>query len=352
MIAYLLRLAITPISLVDRIENSPQSMVDEQVGNEIDRIRFLEAVGDACGLAAFLTADKVSIRATAAMAIGRLGPRAQPAVRELSQLLYDDKVWMAACFALSRIGAAGKAALPALGDILSEPEKCSSAMTVLRAIGPDQSLLAPLIEVVKHGCDDNRGKAALLLGKLGSDAEAAIPVLIGVMLDRSAATFARTCAAQALEQIVAFPGATVEFNNAVARLVSDLDSPDAPLRAITVEILRSLHARRRVVAAALTSSLNDKDWQVRFVAANGLRQSGVKIDLAVNTLTNALSDEDASVQRSAAIWLGEFGAAARSAIPSLKECAKSKTPYVSGAAFLTLQKIDDAIRHANENTRK
>jgi type II secretion system protein G len=119
-----------------------------------------------------LTKDKnEGVRASAAEAIGKIGPEAKTAIFALTELLNDTDaaVRQEAAVVLGRIGPAAKATIPALTELLKDED-----------LG------------IRWG-------TAWALGNMGPDAKAAIPALTELVKDKDESV--RRVAAEALEKI-------------------------------------------------------------------------------------------------------------------------------------------------------
>jgi HEAT repeat protein len=126
-------------------------------------------------------------RCAAAIKLGRLGPKAVPALPKLIQALHDPDLVVAheACNTLVRIGA--NATLP-VGKLLRDesPWVRWQAINVLLRLGPDAKAAVPALadRVEKAPKVTLRILCAMKLGRLGPDARAALPTLIKAAGDR------------------------------------------------------------------------------------------------------------------------------------------------------------------------
>ena len=110
-----------------------------------------------------------------------LGPVAAGAVPTLREALTHDSEHMRA-YAAGALGSIGRAAEPALGDLLKsakDPEEWvrSNALGAIRKIGPTVDCLPVLIEALQDASPVVREHSALALSRLGTSARDAVPGL-------------------------------------------------------------------------------------------------------------------------------------------------------------------------------
>ncbi len=129
-----------------------------------------------------------SVRWSAAVALGKIGPDAKAAVPALIEALKDENSEMRrrVAVALGNIGPDAKAAVPALIEALKDENKNvrDSAAVALGTLGPDAKAAVPvLIEALKDEGMVVRREAAGALGEIGPDAKAVVPALIAALKD-------------------------------------------------------------------------------------------------------------------------------------------------------------------------
>jgi TonB family protein len=152
-----------------------------------------------------LSNSDATTRATAAAALGKIGPSAAEAVPALIAALEDKdftvREW--AVWALGEIGPGAKAAVPRLREVVKESDYFwlgRVAAQALGKIGPGSEETVPtLIELLKSRYDEIRLAAAQALGKIGPGANSAIPALQAARRDKDSNV--RSAAAQALAVI-------------------------------------------------------------------------------------------------------------------------------------------------------
>jgi len=268
--------------------------------------------------------------------LGRLGPRAAPAVGALVQEVQAKNVM--AAWALGRIGPLAKEGIPALRVALADPV---TATPVVRFDPSDAGKRVP-------GQLSLAEASAEALGLIGADAAPAAPELIRAL--RDARPFVRRNAATALGHVQ--PENVKATASALAAILSDADPAVRTAAAgalgelgneasaagpALVRALREKNQTEGVVAAAggaLGRLRLDKDAAAALVkalkaagpiarrhAAKALGQTRPVPPSAVSALVEALSDAQAGVRAAAAEGLGNIGSDARPALAPLAKCA-------------------------------
>jgi RNA polymerase sigma factor (sigma-70 family) len=132
------------------------------------------------------------VRNVAALALVNVG---EPALRHLITALKDPsqehRTWV--MHAISRFGADGRAAVPALIGLVKEGKKTDGlvAVATLRSIGPDAAAAVPsLVELLKDRSKMECYVAASALGWIGPSAKEAVPLLIDLLKDTAVRKFA------------------------------------------------------------------------------------------------------------------------------------------------------------------
>ena len=230
-------------------------MADDQLATRNVVEQLIEALGS----------QLVSVRRNAPAALGNFGDAATPAVDRLVQLLGDDDV-------VVRVNSA-----VALWKIQQYPQ----SVTILAQLA--------------RGGDPTGAFAAVeALGRIGTDSDAALPVLVQALGHRDADV--RRAAARALGRF----GAA-----AVPALREPLFGPDAQSRRSATEALGWIGPR---AIAALLVVLKNEDPAVRRVAARALGRMGGEAKRAESALVEAVGDNDRQVQEAAASALKKIRA--------------------------------------------
>jgi HEAT repeat protein len=137
------------------------------------------------------------VRVQAAIALGKIGPRARNAVPALFEALKDPQIYEASMEALEIIGLDSKEAIPALIEALKCKDLRTFAAERLLNIGTDA--VPELIKALEGDYGPVREYAAWILGKMGPDAEEAIPALTRALWDKDKRV--RGTAQKALQEI-------------------------------------------------------------------------------------------------------------------------------------------------------
>lgn len=201
-----------------RLKERGVDELKKALANPATRLKALEiaaALGPACKAAepeveALLTADDVLVQGEAAVALASLGADAAAAVPDLVNLLGDDRpadLRYAVAYALGRIGAAAKPAVPRLLELSKSADELMATVAtwaVLKIEPEDKTRLEsaiPLLRKALRGeADLARLEAAVSLGDIGPQAKSAIPILELVAED-DASRDVRAAAAEALTKI-------------------------------------------------------------------------------------------------------------------------------------------------------
>jgi HEAT repeat protein len=309
-------------------------------------------------LAALLDGSNAVRRQAARMIYGAPDVTLPP---ELVAALKDEsaEVRSAAARALVRFGPDLDPEIPALITMMERDETNvrKACALALEAAWPTPALVPTLIGFLKSRDRDVRFHAAQLLGRIGPDARAAIPVLIAVLKEPLGASYPDPArgAARALGQmgprreaiaalVEVISPEKVERNLsawqklgpllAARKGLADSKPPALQVRAVGAESLRIMAAMHGLgdigppaVAAvpALISAYNKAlgthhtMTQVAIPMALGrIAPNSAAAPNAVAVLIRALDSKDPSVRLGAVEALGHFGTAAAAAIPKLR----------------------------------
>ena len=179
-----------------------------------------------------------------------------------------------------------------------------------------------LVRGLRSPSADVRSRAARALGRLGSLARDAMPLLASVVHDPEPAV--RESAAQALGLMG--PGA-------LPHLVGMLRHPDKYVRRNAIWSLGKLGPAALGELHALTLALQDADPRVASGAAQALGSLGADAAAAVPGLTEAMRGTNIVLCRLAAKALSQIG---RPALPALLSHLRHRDPFVRGEAALAL----------------
>lgn len=186
----------------------------------------------------------------------------------------DAKVRSQAALMLSRFGARALAATPVLVEILNEPlaptvdpttgsqyklDPASSAIQALGEIAPgsteEKKVIAALMDIAANGPVGRRAWAAHALGRFGSAAAEAAPIVIKVMTDAVVDNKFEgfVLCARALERIAS---ESPSADEAVAGLVTALDSKDSAIQRVAVGTLGRFGAKAAPAIPKLRALMN------------------------------------------------------------------------------------------------
>jgi HEAT repeat protein len=321
---------------------------------------------------------KAERRAEAAETLGKMGPRAAPAVRSLVAALSDQSmaVQLESLLALEHIGPAAREAVPGLVRVLEKNEKNNEklyigAIAALGAIGRDSQEAAPALTRFLKGNDPVLSAAAgLALARIlpeeSEELKTAIPILVRSLkspqlaVRHEAALALGNIGRPAVEPLVEVVKAESKDWETASLAASALEMmgplAERAVPALT-EALRSRHEKvilhaadalaaigpaARTALPALRKLLTGQQVALRLHAANAIGDIGQVDEEAVGDLTNALKDKDENVRRESAEALGKIGPAAASASPALVELLGDDAGSVAVHAAWSLGRIGPA----------
>ena len=287
--------------------------------DNVDRARAIEglkALGEVSKLEVLLNDDSSRVQEAAAKALGDLGPRGappliahlkadkhceglldslarigRPVVPALADLLSDKtaRVRLRAAVALGKIGPKAGAAVPALARLLSDDwtQIREQAARALANIGPDAKPAVPALALALSDAEEGVAlKASVALGRIGMPA---VPALVTVVQgpDRHHARF---YASLALGDVGA---------PAVPSLRVLLSAEDAIVREYSADALAAIGSAAGSGVPALTDALRDSDRAVRSAAARALGSIGWPAEGSLAQLASLLHDTDERVRTEA-----------------------------------------------------
>src|SRR5262245_54344230 len=295
----------------------------------------LEVAGAVPALVDTLQTDSdPSVREAAAFALGEIGPtvfdaRVVPALVKALADGKDPELRRSAAYALGRYaGMRGfrdpkqqkdlaSQVAPILRQALADPQPGvrQNAAWALGQLGGEVGSDAVTALGQTAGRDADalvRRDSALALGKVGREALAAGPVLLGRFKDDTDGVVRKT----ALAALVSVVGP--EDQGAAAELQRLLKDPDEEVVHDAAFALANIGGEAAVPAVpVLRKFLKDDDDLTRRLAATALAGIGKFAAEAVPDLSASLSDPDREVRRGAAVALSRMGPAAREALPDL-----------------------------------
>jgi HEAT repeat protein len=296
-----------------------------------------------------VTADDPKARATAAMALGRLGRDGAPAEAVLKQAALEEKDTAArvqALVAFSRVVPGSPALVPVLMRAWEDSEEsvrraAHSALLLVRPV--DQALLPSIVPLLNSPEESVRARAAQLIAELGPDGASAVasveaalrrsvaagkpdPLLMQALAALGDRGLAPVFASLEQEPTSALTAADWRLAvlrqvqlTSLARLTEALSHPSASVRAGALEGLIALGDRARSVAKRLPPLLEDTDPAVRSRGWMAAGACGVAAEVMLGRLELGLNDASPEVRRAVVSGVARLGKAARPAIPKLVE---------------------------------
>jgi len=272
---------ITLASLINAL-SSPEASVRYHAASQLSSAGP-EAGTALSALARCMNDTNTGVRVNAALAVYRIAGQIDEPVCILVEALKADNPTDRGNSAahLSLIGPAAKAAVPALRELLNDPDQYASswASEALRKIDPDsvREEKLSLDEIISRATDPNSSKfreALEQLKQMGPRSKPAVPALTA-----------------ALRKGVRGGRGDLDFSWYVAQALLRIDPDQAPL-----------------VVQSMVASLRTVDLAYRNMCAVVLGELGPKALNAVPNLVTALTDKDARVRQSSAFALFQIGA--------------------------------------------
>lgn len=276
-----------------------------------ERLRAAEALAEygphaVPALCRLLQADEALVRSYAAVALVRIGPRAEAAVPDLIQLAGNkaeaQDLREVALVALGQIGPPAAPAIPVLRAVLNEasaPLLQQEAISALATIATPDSV-AVLVDLLEHG-DRHRQQAVLLaLSAQGAKAKSAAADLL--------AFGSRHADSELCDRV--FLTVTALGREAVVDLLPYLQADAPATRRRAALALSRLGPQAIAAVPALCAVLHEEADVVRFWAAKALGNIGPDAAQAIGPLRHALQDADPNVRWEAATALAKIDPAA------------------------------------------
>jgi HEAT repeat protein len=266
------------------------------------------------------------VRQEVVVILGNLGPRAQPVIPQLMELLdpgTPDGIREAAATALGKIGKEARAAVDKLVAMVSAGCRPPLAARAARALGEigcaDHRVRAALTNLWLQPMDDqnSRMQIAIALCKLKIDARGVVPHVTRTLM----ATQHLGLRKAAIEALSCCGKNDVDVVPALTAALTEQDEELVRLAKLGLEQLRLTHEK---AVALCARQLKDSVY-----AEAALRKSG---PMAITALIEALDMDEPSAREKAARTLGGLGEAAVGAVPALTKALKDKQMEVRLAA--------------------
>ena len=279
----------------------------------------------------------------ACLALAELGPKAKPAVPQLTKLLDSGQpeVRMQALLTLARIGPAAKSAASKIATILRTDKFESVQYAAAYALGclGDRSVVGVLEKSLDSKDEFLRVTAAWALLRLQDGSSPLLKKAVAIIVKgiRSKDAHVRDAAARAAaDESVPEKAVGPAFREAL----EGIDDPDQ-----LMEIANALASTGKKIVPACIRSLEEKR-KLRFYALQILIQLGPDAADAVPALIKTLDDPDPTLRHEAEFALGAIGPKASAAVPSLVARLSDDVDDVRYGACYALGKIGPASRTA------
>ena len=234
-----------------------------------------------------------------------LGPRASSAIPELTRLMNESKSPAVSASALSALGAIGQEALPILVAALDNPQA------------------------------QNRGNVAYRIATMarrGTDAKAAVPVLIKCLRDKD--TEVAEAAARSLGELALSPKIVVPA------LTNAMQDRRVVVRVASIRALEPFRAQAAPAIPQLVARLADGNPAVAQYAAGALGKIGQEPETVVPALAASLQSTNRAVRAFALLALGRFGSNAQPAMEAIRGQLNDRDFEIRRQATNALQAIE------------
>ncbi len=272
----------------------------------------------------------------------------------VEQLKQDD--YLTRCQAadsLAALGPGAEPAIPALIDALGNGNQVQwKASRVLLVIGPP-SVPALVAADKGHSNPEVRSQAFCVLGLMGREAQAALPVLqasLGRKTDRVVAVYRL----RQIDPEGAFylPTLVPGTKQPIPTLIDSLRDPDAIQQALAADVLSKIGPVAKQAIPALLELLKHKDAGVRAVAATALGSMGPEAESAIKPLLRALQDGNWFVRRQSAAALPRIAPRNREVALALARLLTDSTDNARRSAAEALERMgpgaEAAVRALSE----
>ena len=261
--------------------------------------------------------------------------------------LQDKDKWVrsAAASALGDIGAAAKAAVPALIKGLNDPEMKLACVIGLNGAAQDSPEVIPIYQKLLLDPDSNiRSWTVLALGAMKVEQETAIKLLVDTLQDENENV--RSSAAASLGQIG--PAAASAVPQLERLLEMEEQHPDNPRSEIAcwkiLEALEKMGPAARAAVPMLTNHINSANPMLSAYSARALwaiePHNALSIPCFMEKLTPGGDNSQSSAQYWSLIALARIGPEARAALPLVRNLLGQENPQNQMAAVVAAWKLD------------
>ncbi len=219
---------------------------------------------------------------------------------------------------------------------IKDPAQLDQIVVALASLGADA--VPPCVESLQSK-SDLRLYAIKVLIRIGPEAAAAVPALIGALQDEDAEI--------RKEAEFALGAVGPEAAAATSALIKQLTDADADVRHAACYALGKIGPPAKMALPALRKGLSSDDdfqkivsiWAMLQIDSDKEALAKMAIPVLVETLTNGHKHGD-HVRVEAAYELGELGPAAKSALAALKQALNDDNNAVRYAAAVAIEKIE------------
>jgi len=309
-----------------------------------------------------LSAPETSTRAGATLALGMIGPAAKDAAQPLADLFRretDQEVRASALEALSKLRYEADRFVPLLLAALRTDTygvRHSAANGLLLLTEPEKTVVPPLLDLLQNGDSLAKEQAAHVLGRIGSLAQAAVPLLIEavstvgedppvfpfsdglVQIGPAAApALIESLESRKIEEVRGGDWRvrclTAIGESAAPALLKSLEAKNATVRFAAIEILKGMKSAAKALPTRLQNLAGDPVPEVRSSALLALSELDLRTDAYLPKLVAALQDESPVVRSAAALALANTGPEAKPALqPLIQALSDSDRSVQKGAA--------------------
>jgi HEAT repeat protein len=299
-------------------------------------------------LRSLLKEKKVSVRAEAAMALGRIGNEAEAAIPDLAGLLGDknERIGREASLALGRIGMAASGPLISAAAHKDASVRANAVAGLGYLPGATDKVQEAVLKCAHDEAPDVRSRAVTALARLKVSDLVLLPIVsadlrhadervrlaaVGVLLERRA-LLSRT--APELESLLTAESGGVSRH--AAFLLAKIGPTAVPLllsslndkRSHIEQIAEALAMIGRPIGASLNQAIKSPEPRVRRGAALALGQVRPVAHDTVRILTAGLGDNDNDVRAAFITAIGYLGPRASESVPAVRALLRDKSPVI------------------------
>jgi HEAT repeat protein len=286
-----------------------------------------------------------AVRFMAVAALGSSGAGGPEVIKGLTDVLIAPSSFPTLkALAAVKLGRIGPAAEPCLIQLLDHPDEIirTHVAEALCDGDFDRTVIIPrLLRLLDDSSGDVRWSAARILAKIGLQAVPYLEEVIGKNSGDAVCHAARAILTN-----------RPDHEPAMRALVTQLDNPDPTVRRHAAWFLQDAGPHGGPAVQRLIEALGDDDPKVRSFASWSLGDIGLPSKRAELAIVEALHDDDWAVRTSAAYALGEIRAASPAAIDGLARAVDDQFRDVQVASVLALEKIGALARAAAPSLRR